>query len=134
VAAASDQPRGGEEELLARGRAMLTSLNPAITVPPTSTGDYLAPDWLDWLIATAFGELWSRPNLTLQERERITLSVLVVLVRDRELASHVAIASNLGISPIEIGETIMHLAVYAGFPAAVEGMRVAHQVLDQRAT
>jgi alkylhydroperoxidase/carboxymuconolactone decarboxylase family protein YurZ len=123
---------GGVDERVARGAAMISRLNPEITVPTRAEQRQLVDDWMDWLIGTAFGELWSRPNLTLVERERVTLAVLIVRGQEGELRSHIPIALHLGIDPAEIGEIIMHLGVYAGFPTAVSAMRTARDVIEER--
>jgi 4-carboxymuconolactone decarboxylase len=125
---------GADADRLTRGRAMLATLRPDLANSPMPPPHPFAPDWSRWLAETAFGDLWSRPGLTLIERERVTLAVLISLGRHAEIRSHVGIASNLGIPPDELGEEIMHLAVYAGFPGAVDAMRIAAEVLDRRDT
>ena len=88
----------------------------------------LHDDWADWLQATAFDGVWARPGLELRERSLVTIATLTALVLPTELASHVRIGLRNGLSREEIGETIMHVGVYAGVPAAVEGMRVVDEV------
>jgi len=131
-AGAADGARDVPEDRFERGRAILAILRPERAQAPPPARDEVAPDWRTWLIGTAFGDLWARPGLTLVERERITMAVLIVLSHEAELRSHVTIASNLGIPPTEIGEQIMHLAFYVGFPTAVAAIRVASQVLRDR--
>jgi 4-carboxymuconolactone decarboxylase len=115
-----------------RGREILVKLRPDLpAIQPPQEPDPIAPDWSKWLIGTAFGDLWLRPGLTLVERERASLAVLVVLGKEPELSSHVRISVALGIPPVEIGETIMHLAVYVGFPCAVGAIRVATETLRE---
>jgi 4-carboxymuconolactone decarboxylase len=123
------------QDRLARGRAVLEKLRPDIpqSAPGVAGPQSFAPDWGTWLVETAFGELWSRPGLTLQERERVTLAVLIVLSHDQELSAHFKISANVGIPLVEIGETIMHLAVYAGFPTAVKAIRIASEAFAELA-
>ncbi len=128
---ATAAPPTRNHDRLERGWAMLASLNPELTRASASAQEQIVGDWLDWLVETAFGDLWSRPNLTLQERELITLAVLIARSHWTELRSHLKIAANLAIPLEEIGEAIMHLAPYVGFPAAVAAMRVAVEQLDQ---
>jgi 4-carboxymuconolactone decarboxylase len=118
----------------ARGREILATLRPDLADRPGPPPHPFAPEWSGWLTETAFGDLWSRSGLTLIERERVTLAVVIALGRETEVRSHLGIASNLGISPNELGEEIMHLAVYAGFPAAVDAMRLAADVLSRNDT
>jgi len=78
----------------------------------------LAFDW-------AFGELWSRTQLSRRDRSLITVAILAILARADELAVHVPGAINHGVSREEIEEVMVQLTVYGGFPRAVEGMRAA---------
>jgi 4-carboxymuconolactone decarboxylase len=112
-----------DDELFARGRSMLTTLGPRADAP-VRRRDF-APDWIPRLVSVAFGELWPRPGLTLIERERITMAVIIALGRDHELQAHIAISLNLGISREEIGEEILQLMLYVGFPASVDAMSTA---------
>jgi 4-carboxymuconolactone decarboxylase len=117
-----------DDELLERGRSMLAMLGPRANAP-LRRRDF-APDWIPRLVSIAFGELWSRPGLTLIERERITMAVIIALGRDRELESHIAISLHLGITREEIGEMILHLMVYVGFVMAVDAMNVATNMFN----
>jgi 4-carboxymuconolactone decarboxylase len=116
---------------LSRAKAILDLLMPERADLPPPDPPVFAPDWPSWLRETAFGDLWARPHLTLIEREKVTMAVLMVLNRPEELQAHLRIASSLGIPPVEIGEQIMHLAIYAGFPASVDAMRIATGTLGQ---
>ena len=119
-----------EDVRLARGLEVLQLLRPGRD--PLGIQYPFAPDWRRWLVRTAFGDLWARRDLTLVERERVTLAVLVALGRERELREHVAIARELGIPATEIGEELTFLAVYVGFPAVVGALRTAAEVLDEK--
>jgi 4-carboxymuconolactone decarboxylase len=94
--------------------------------PPFHAG---RKEWLGWLTETAFGDLWSRPNLSLKQRELVTAAVLVSLGRLDELRSHLNASLGMGISPEEMTEALVHLAVYAGFPTMVASMLTYTQVL-----
>ena len=83
-----------------------------------------------------FGAVWSRPGLTLEEREIITSSVLVALGREHEQHIHFRAARNLGMSRAKLEEILMHVAHYAGWPAAVTAFGVLDEVwrtMDQEA-
>jgi 4-carboxymuconolactone decarboxylase len=118
----------GEEVLLAMRPDLEGHLYDVPTEAPTEWRDWL-PEWQRWLVSTAFGGLYSRGTLSLDERERVTFAVIVALGHDLELRQHVKICVNLGISQAEIGEQIMHLAAYVGFPAAVKAIRTTTEVL-----
>lgn len=80
-----------------------------------------------------FGEIWSRPGLNLRDRSLITLASLMVLGREREFEIHLNGALNVGITPDEIEEMVVHLAYYGGFPTAASGREVVKRVLANRA-
>lgn len=113
---------------MARGLQILEVLRPGRD--PLSVQYSFAPEWRHWLVRNAFGDLWSRTDLTLVERERVTLAVLVALGREHELRQHFAIAETLGIPAHEIGEELTFLAAYVGFPTVVGALRVAAEVLE----
>src|SRR5579883_1306374 len=97
---------------------------------PLPVPEELTPDWSRWVAMTAFADLWARPGLSLREHSRVVLTVLTVRHLPDELRLHIAVARNLGISREEICEQFMHLAVYGGFPVAVEAMRPAREAFD----
>lgn len=82
---------------------------------------------------TVMGGLWSRGGLAPRERSLITIAALTALDRPHELEIHVGFGLENGLTREEICEVIMHMAVYGGWPTAVEGMRIAKQVFDARA-
>jgi len=73
----------------------------------------------------AFGEIWSRPELSRRDRSLVVLSLLGALGQEGELAFHVPAALNHGLARAEIEEIMVHLCLYAGFPKGVDGMRAA---------
>jgi 4-carboxymuconolactone decarboxylase len=88
-------------------------------------------DFLNITVEHLFGEIWTRPGLELRERSMITVTTLTVLARDRELKTHLRGALNAGISREKITEMMIHLAHYAGWPIAVNGLRVARELFDE---
>jgi 4-carboxymuconolactone decarboxylase len=118
-------------DLQARTRAILDVLLPErIGMPPAPSYEF-APDWRIWMTECCFGYLWDRPYLTLQERSRVTMAVLTVTGQHVLLRSHMGVACNLGIPYAEIGEQIMHLAIYGGYSAAVVAMQIAEEVISE---
>ena len=89
----------------------------------------LTAPFQDFITRYAWGEVWSRPGLSRAERSMITLTALVVLRQEEELAMHVRAALRNGLTPGQIGEVLLHTAVYAGVPAANRAFAIARQVL-----
>ena len=87
----------------------------------------------DLITRYAWGEVWARPGLDRRTRSAITLTALVALGREDELAMHVRAALRNGLTPDEIGEVLLHCAVYCGVPAANGAYAVAQRVLDEAA-
>ena len=83
----------------------------------------------DYSDEVCFGTVWSRPGIDRKQRSILNIAMLVALNRPNQLRSHVEGAINNGTSMEELREIILHCAVYAGLPAAVEGFRVAEEVL-----
>jgi 4-carboxymuconolactone decarboxylase len=76
----------------------------------------------------AFGEIWSRPQLSRRDRSIVVLSILTNLSLELEIATHVRAGLIHGLTRIEIEEVITHLSLYAGIPRAIEAMRTARSV------
>jgi 4-carboxymuconolactone decarboxylase len=85
----------------------------------------------DFITKMAWGEVWTRPGLDRRTRSAITLALLVALRQEDELALHVRAARRNGLSADEIGEVLLHSAVYAGVPAANRAFAVAQRVLAE---
>ena len=88
-------------------------------------------DFQDFITRYAWGEIWSRPGLSRAERSMVTLTALVVLRQDEELAMHLRAALRNGLTPEQISEVLLHTAVYAGVPAANRAFAVATRVLAE---
>jgi 4-carboxymuconolactone decarboxylase len=87
----------------------------------------------DFITRYAWGSVWTREGLDRRTRSAITLAVLTALGRDQELALHVRAARTNGLSDAEIGEVLLHTAVYAGVPAANAAFAIAQRVLAEGA-
>src|SRR5499427_5130960 len=94
-----------------------------------NTTEFTAP-FQDFITRYAWGDIWSRPGLTRAERSMITLTALAVLRQDEELAMHVRAALRNGLTPEQIKEVLLQVAVYAGVPAANRAFAVAAEVLE----
>jgi 4-carboxymuconolactone decarboxylase len=88
-------------------------------------------DFQDFITRYAWGEIWSRPGLTRAERSMITITALMVLRQDEELAMHLLAALRNGLTPDQIREVLLHTAVYAGVPAANRSFAIAARVLAE---
>jgi 4-carboxymuconolactone decarboxylase len=85
----------------------------------------------DFITRYAWGDVWSRPGLSRAERSMITLAMLAALQHENELALHVRAALRNGLSPEQIQEVLLQVAVYAGVPAANRAFTVAQRVLSE---
>jgi 4-carboxymuconolactone decarboxylase len=80
----------------------------------------------------AWGSVWARDGLDRRTRSCLTLALLAALGHEHELAMHVRAAKRNGLSDEEIGEVLLHTAVYAGVPAANRALAIAQDVLRQQ--
>lgn len=86
----------------------------------------IAPDFARYLIEFPFGDIYARPGLDLRSREIATIAALTALGNaEPQLKVHIAAGLNVGLTQEEITEAIMQMAVYAGFPAALNGLFAA---------
>lgn len=85
----------------------------------------------DWLNEHAWGSTWQREGIDLKTRSLVTCGILSALGSSQELKGHIRGAVNNGASVVEVREVLLHSAVYAGAPAAVEAFRAAREVLAE---
>jgi 4-carboxymuconolactone decarboxylase len=85
----------------------------------------------EFLTEHAWGSTWQREGIELKTRSLVTVGMLAALGRSTELKGHVRGALNNGASLVELREVLLHSAVYAGAPAAVEAFRAAREVLNE---
>lgn len=86
----------------------------------------IAPDFARYLIEFPFGDIYARPGLGLREREIATIAALAAMGNARpQLEVHIQAGLNVGLTRDEIVEILMQMAVYAGFPAALNGLFAA---------
>ena len=88
-------------------------------------------DFQSFITRYAWGDIWSRPGLSRAERSIITLTALAVLRQDEELAMHLRAALRNGLTPDQIKEVLLQVAVYAGVPAANRAFAIAARVLAE---
>jgi 4-carboxymuconolactone decarboxylase len=85
-----------------------------------------------FITETAWGSVWARPGLSARERSLITLGMLAALGHDEEFAMHVRATANTGATAEDIKEMLLHVAVYAGVPAANRAFKIAREHLAGR--
>ena len=88
-------------------------------------------DFQRCITESAWGGLWTRPDLDRRTRSLLTISILAALGRTEELALHFRASRNIGVDPKEIAEALMHVAVYAGVPAANSAIALAKTILAE---
>jgi len=88
-------------------------------------------DFQDFITRYAWGEIWSRPGLDRKTRSAITITALVALGRDEELALHIRAALRNGVTEDELKEVLLQSAVYCGVPAANSAFAIAQRVLEE---
>ena len=107
-------------------RKLARRLTDALPAP-----EEIRDDWGMFIVDTVLPNgVWSRPGLSPRDRSLITVAALTALHRPNELRIHVERGLENGLSRAEISELVMHMAIYGGFPVAVEGMRIAREVFD----
>ena len=95
-----------------------------------ATTDFTAA-FQDYITRCAWGEVWTRPGIDRRMRSAVTLAILMTLRAEEELGMHVRAALRNGLTRDEIGEVLLHSAIYAGVPAANTAFAVAQRVLAE---
>lgn len=96
----------------------------------TATITDLDRDFQRWITENVWGDLWARPGLETRERSLLTISILAALGHE-ELELHLEAAQNTGVTTTEITEALLHVAVYAGVPAANRAFRVVKRIYEE---
>ena len=79
----------------------------------------------------AWGHVWSRPEWTRRERSIVTIALLAALGHDDEVAMHVRATLNTGATRDDVREALLHVAIYAGVPAANHAFKIAKRVFAE---
>jgi 4-carboxymuconolactone decarboxylase len=90
--------------------------------------DFDAP-FQQFITEMAWGTIWARPDLDRATRSLVTIAVLAALGRHEELALHLRASRNTGATPEAVREALLHVAVYAGVPAANSAIALAKTIL-----
>lgn len=92
----------------------------------TQTNAFDAP-FQELITEAAWGHVWSRPDWTKRERSIVTIALLAALGHYEEMAMHVRATARTGASEDDVREALLHVAIYAGVPAANQAIKVAKQ-------
>ena len=127
------EPTPAKEDHHARGVAALEIITGGGTAKLVEGLQDLAPELSDWVIDFAYGDVVSRPQLNLRTRELATVAALTALGNaPPQLRAHIKGALNAGCTPREVLEVVLQMSVYAGFPAALNGVAAVREVFTDR--
>lgn len=120
------------KELYGRGERMLSAIHGREGMDVVASVAESFPDFARLLVEFPFGSVYSREALGLRERELITVAALCALGHALpQLRVHVHAALHVGCTPAEVVEVVMQMAVYAGFPAALNALFVVRDVFAE---
>jgi 4-carboxymuconolactone decarboxylase len=123
-----------DESRLARGKRALAEIDGEAGHAVIAALADIAPDFATYLFEFAFGDIYSRDGLGLREREIATIAALAAMGNAApQLKVHIEAGLNVGLTQTEIMEILMQMAVYAGFPAALNGLFAAKDVFQKQA-
>ncbi|AYF76398.1 carboxymuconolactone decarboxylase [Nocardia yunnanensis] len=93
----------------------------------------IAPDLARYTVEFGYGDIYHRPGLTLRQRQLANIAALAAMgTAAPQLRFHIDGALNVGVTPAEVVETLIHISVYSGIPAAINGLTVAKTVFADR--
>ncbi len=122
-----------ETSRLERGRRALAEIDGEAGHRVIAALADIAPDFADYVFEFPFGDIYCRPGLDLRSREIATIAALTALGNAQpQLKVHIEAGLNVGLSRQEITEILIQMAVYAGFPAALNGLFAAKEVFAAR--
>ena len=121
-----------DSERYRRGWEVLRTLDEKQSEKVLAALREISPDFARYVVEFPFGDIYSRPGLDLKTRELAAVAALTALgYAGPQLKVHIGYALNAGCSREEVLEVIMQMAVYAGFPAALNGLYAAKEVFQQ---
>lgn len=124
---------GQKSERYQRGYARLGELDPLQADRVIESLKDIAPDLARYALEFPYGDVYSRPGLDLKQREIAAIATLTTLGgAEPQLKFHISAALNVGLSKQEVIEVILQMAVYTGFPRALNAMNAAAEVFAER--
>lgn len=131
--ACAGSPEQNRNDSRARGEKTIATITGSEGRKVVDSLRDIAPELGGWIVDFAYGEVFSRPGLSLCTRELTTISALTAMGNAQpQLKVHIDGALNVGCKPEEIVEVILQMAVYAGFPSALNGISAAREVFTRR--
>jgi len=125
-------PNAGESRL-ERGKRALADIDGEAGHKVIAALADIAPDFANYIFEFPFGDIYCRPGLDLRAREIATIAALTAMGNATpQLKVHIEAGLNVGLTQEEITEIIMQMAVYAGFPAALNGLFAAREIFAAR--
>jgi 4-carboxymuconolactone decarboxylase len=120
------------EDRYSRGLKNLEKIHPEASKALMENLKDIAPDLGRFVIEFPYGDVYERPGLDLKSREIATIAALTAIGDTKpELKDHIKGALNVGCNRQEIIEVIIQMAVYAGFPRAINGINIAKEVFNE---
>ena len=121
------------EERFAHGMAVLTAVNGDRGREVIAALAEVSPELAHQVVAWSYGDVYARPGLPPRDRQLVTMGVLTALGGcEAQLEVHIGSALDVGITPDEVTETLLHAAVYCGMPRALNATAVAKAVFADR--
>ena len=124
----SRQDGGRYREGMATRRSVLGDAH--VDRAEAALSEFDAP-FQELITEAAWSHVWSRDTITKRERSMITIALLAALGHDEEVAMHVRATANTGATRADIREALLHVAIYAGVPAANRAIRIAKQTFAE---
>lgn len=122
-----------QESRFERGKRKLSEIDGSAGEAVVTALEDISPEFGRYLVEFAFGDIYARPGLGVRDREIATIAALAALANAApQLKVHIGAGLNVGLSKGEIIEILMQMSVYAGFPAALNGLFAAKEVFDAR--
>lgn len=88
-------------------------------------------DFVRFITEVAWGSVWAREGLDLKTRHMVTIAILAALGREQELKLHMNATPNTGVTPEKLKEVLLHVAAYAGIPAANSAFSIAKELVSK---
>lgn len=121
------------EQQFARGKDVLDAVDGTAGAKVIDALAEVSPELAHQIVAWGFGEIYSRPDLEPRDRQLVTLGMLTALGgAEPQLEVHINASLNVGLTPQQIVEALLHSAVYCGFPRALNATFTAKKVFDER--
>jgi len=120
------------EDRYTKGLKNLEKIHPEASKALIENLKDIAPDLSRFVVEFPYGDVYDRPGLDLKSREIATVAALTALGDTKpELKDHIKGALNVGCNRQEVVEVIIQMAVYAGFPRAINGINIAKEVFEE---